>query len=288
MDLGELIARTEPLLGQARAKLELQSKHNPENVRVLYQLADIVRAQGDLNQSARLYEQVLQKDPENLMARQRLAVLSPKLFHAEQQPDSIACPFVLNQSFLDPDELESVWKLVISRQSMFGQSRVYNSEKLTDIRYSNVLYEQQLQGLLPWFLDKVETKLRESFQQLGLDSFDPAKKEIQLTAHKDGGFYNVHSDKVENSPSRSRVVTYVYYFHSQPKQFCGGDLLLYDRCAEKQVHSWWYTRLVSQHNVLLFFPSSFYHQVTPVRQKAPRFLDSRFTINGWFHRTVHD
>ncbi len=118
--------------------------------------------------------------------------------------------------------------------------------------------------------------------QLKIHSFVPLGIEAQLTAHNDGHFYKIHNDN--GSPdTMNRVLTYVYYFHREPKGFSGGELLLYDGAmhnnsmmAVRSSHT-----IQPRNNSIVFFPSHFMHEVLPITCTSRAFRDSRFTINGW-------
>jgi Rps23 Pro-64 3,4-dihydroxylase Tpa1-like proline 4-hydroxylase len=45
-----------------------------------------------------------------------------------------------------------------------------------------------------------------------------------------------------------------------------------------------YRTIVPQQNQAVFFLSSLAHEITPVECPSGAFADSRFTVNGWFHR----
>lgn len=72
-------------------------------------------------------------------------------------------------------------------------------------------------------LPQVIPKLAVNFDKLG-------NSELQLTLHVKGDFFRVHRGSSDNPKSllNSRKITFVYYFYRQPKQFTGGDLLLFD------------------------------------------------------------
>ena len=77
-------------------------------------------------------------------------------------------------------------------------------------------------------------------------------------------------------------MTFVYYFHRQPRRFSGGDLLLFDTDPEQDACGAKYTRIAPSHNSILFFPSACYHQVLPVVCESSDDA-GRFTLNGWTH-----
>ena len=89
--------------------------------------------------------------------------------------------------------------------------------------------------------------------------------ETQLTASGDGDYFKLHNDN--GSPdSATRVVTYVWYFHKDPKPFRGGEIRLYD--MESHNGHWHacetYRDIEVLHNLLVVFPSYQLHEVLPV------------------------
>ncbi len=122
-------------------------------------------------------------------------------------------------------------------------------------------------------------------QRLGMPAWPVDDIEIQLTAHNDGNYYKIHNDN--GSPdAASRELTYVYYFHREPKPFTGGELRVYDSRIENgfYVAADSYQTIEPQNNTIVFFLSRYLHEVLPVSCPSQRFADSRFTLNGWVRK----
>lgn len=109
--------------------------------------------------------------------------------------------------------------------------------------------------------------------------------EAQMTSHNDGNYYKVHNDNGHPDIAK-RELTYVYYFHGQPKAFSGGELKLYDSRVENKfyVAAESSQTIEPRDNRIVFFLSRYMHEVLPVRCPSRQFKDGRFTINGWLHR----
>ncbi len=109
--------------------------------------------------------------------------------------------------------------------------------------------------------------------------------EAQLTSHNDNNFYKVHNDN-GSADTAHRVLTFVYYFHRQPKAFSGGELRVYDHKVHNGYHyaADTYRTVQPSDNSIVFFASEEMHEVTMVQCESRAFLDSRFTINGWISR----
>ena len=84
----------------------------------------------------------------------------------------------------------------------------------------------------------------------------------------------------------SRRITFVYFFHREPRQFEGGELLLHDSDGggNRHVSCRSYQTVVPRQNQIVFFPCSLVHEITPVECPSKAFADSRFTLNGWLHK----
>jgi len=126
------------------------------------------------------------------------------------------------------------------------------------------------------------------FTRVGKDEGRLEEKtyEIELVAHGDGGFYHRHIDTFTGSGrSRSgdRVVSCVYYFHSRPKQFAGGELRLYPlptRVAPAPEP----IDVAPEHDTLVAFSSWMPHEVMPTVCPTKQFKDYRFSINCWVYQ----
>jgi len=123
------------------------------------------------------------------------------------------------------------------------------------------------------------------FRTLELPPFSVDYIESQLTAHNDGNYYKVHNDN-GSSNTATRELTYVYYFHREPKPFLGGELVIYDSKIENTyyVNADSFKTIEPRNNSIVFFLSRYMHEVLPVSCLSRSFQDSRFTINGWIHR----
>jgi Rps23 Pro-64 3,4-dihydroxylase Tpa1-like proline 4-hydroxylase len=94
-------------------------------------------------------------------------------------------------------------------------------------------------------------------------------------------------DAPRNSPRVNRVINFVYYFHRVPRPYTGGELLLFDSDVEADTYTRArFTRVVTEDNTIIFFPSPYYHSVLPVECPSKDFSDSRFAINGHVFRRL--
>lgn len=122
--------------------------------------------------------------------------------------------------------------------------------------------------------DWMDAHLAELCRALGIDTFTPRKREMQLTVHGDGDFYKVHTDD-QGRDVAARALSYLYYFHREPKAYEGGALAIH--AAETFT-------IEPHHDSVVVFPSYLPHEVLPVRVPSGDLADGRFTINGWLWR----
>ena len=197
------------------------------------------------------------------------------------QPTDEKSPYTVLESFIDPAVHAELLSFVLEHEKEFAASSVSTND--TDYRRSKVLHQ------FPPFSELFRERLRSLQPQLargfGMGEFPVGDIECQLTAHNDGDYFKLHNDN--GSPDTlERAISYVYYFNSEPKSFSGGEFRLYNsriangryECGDKAAE------ITPKNNSILFFPSHCHHEVLPVRCPSNRFVDSRFTINGWVRR----
>ncbi len=194
----------------------------------------------------------------------------------------ISVPFHRIENFLSAEERQSVLKRVLSRESEFTASAVTTGDK--SVRKSVVLTADET--IAPMFRTKI-MKLLPELTGFADPKFAEATRlddiECQVTAHLDGGFFQIHNDS-GSEDTRSRVVTFVYYFESRPNSFLGGELRIYEPELHGKDGRTRYTIVPPTDNSLVFFPSGVMHEVLPTYVQSKIFSDSRFTINGWIRR----
>lgn len=185
--------------------------------------------------------------------------------------------------FLSPEEHEAALQVALTREDQFVGSKT--TTNAADYRRSSILYATLYPELYELLRQRILAILPVVVDQLKMPRFTPSQVEMQLTAHNDGCFYKIHNDS--GSPETlTRVLTYVYYFYQEPKQFSGGELRLYETDLDGSMvtasdHSHTVEPL---NNRIVFFDSRCKHEVLPVRCPSQQFADSRFTLNGWIRR----
>lgn len=124
--------------------------------------------------------------------------------------------------------------------------------------------------------------LEPALKKLNHPAFPVGRIEMQITASGNGDYFRLHADSDAKS---TREVSFVYYFHREPRRFSGGELRLYQSKVVdgKLIPADHPQTLSPRQDMLLLFPSTNDHEVLPVRVPTGAFADSRFTVNGWIH-----
>jgi Rps23 Pro-64 3,4-dihydroxylase Tpa1-like proline 4-hydroxylase len=195
---------------------------------------------------------------------------------------------VVLDEFLSPAELNALMQYVLEQEAQFQISQVLSpgvSGGAIDYeqRRSRVLMD--LGGHEKVITDHLLTCLPRVLQKWGRDPFPISRIESQTTASNHGDFFRCHSDN--GAPEvATREVTFVYFFHREPKAFSGGELRIYDSAPESDGYpATSHCRpIVPEQNQLVLFPSGLSHEITSVECLSGQFADSRFTVNGWLHK----
>ena len=138
------------------------------------------------------------------------------------------------------------------------------------------------QGLM---LARIKAVLPRVLEKLGMAEFSITDMEAQVTASNHGDFFHFHSDNGSDRVAL-RHLTFVYFFHREPRQFEGGELRIHDARLEDgtYISEGGYQTIVPLQNQIVFFPCELLHEITPVNCTSQLFADSRFTLNGWLRR----
>jgi Rps23 Pro-64 3,4-dihydroxylase Tpa1-like proline 4-hydroxylase len=194
---------------------------------------------------------------------------------------------VILEEFLPPQELENLIQDTLRHESEFHLSEVVspgvNGGAIDfEHRRSRVLLDIGTHGAA--LAATVKACLPRLLPRLGYGLFPISRLETQITASNDGDFFRWHNDNAHEEVA-SRELTFVYFFHREPRKFRGGELRIYDsRWQDGYVPTENYRNIVPRQNQLVVFPSCLAHEITLVDCPSRAFADSRFTVNGWFHR----
>ena len=283
IDFSDAMAHSTMMLVKAESILKQSLTLKPSDEKLLWSLAETLRQLGKRSEATEYYQRLLKVNPNHIIAKHLCHIFKEEPIDKSLSDSFLPTPFVRIDNFLSEDELQIVWQEIEMNKEAFQGSLVADNQEKLNTRRSKILFEENLTKISPFFFSKLEEKLKLYWDHIAVESFSPTLKEIQLTMSLDGEFFKIHRDTGEKKPTINRKVTFVYYFHSTPQKFSGGDLLLFDTNRQSKEFAAKYTRMAPTHNSLLLFPSECYHQVTPVTVDSEDFHDGRFTLNGWLH-----
>jgi len=224
--------------------------------------------------------------PPGISAReQRNPVLEPS---DHDSPALLAARPVILDEFLAPAELDSLIQYALEHESDFQVSEVISP----GVPGGAVDYDQRRSRVLldlgkhkDSIVSRLTPALAPILPRLGHEPFAISRMEAQITASNHGDYFRWHSDNAQDEVA-SREITFVYFFHREPRRFRGGELRIYDSRLEATgyVPTPNYRGIVPEQNQLVLFNSALAHEITPVDCASGSFADSRFTVNGWLHR----
>ncbi len=201
------------------------------------------------------------------------------------RPPVLPAKCVVLDEFLASQEVEELRTYALQHEADFRTSAVVSPTDEGGVvdyehRRSRVLMDLGRHQEL--MLDRIKAVLPQVLDKLGMEKFAIADAEVQITASNDGDFFLCHSDS-GNELVSSRRLTFVYFFHGEPRQFEGGELHIHDARLEggNYVSEGSYQTIVPGQNQIVFFPCELLHEITPVKCPSQLFADSRFTVNGW-------
>jgi Rps23 Pro-64 3,4-dihydroxylase Tpa1-like proline 4-hydroxylase len=197
-------------------------------------------------------------------------------------PESILEISVAN--FLGPEDRQKLLDYVISQEDNFKPATVIQATSPTvneKVRRAKTL--DKLGEFEAKFAERIKEQLQPVLNKLGHKAFQMGRIEMQITASNDGDYFRLHQD---SDPKSTREISFVYFFHREPRRFSGGELRIYQgRLVDDRVVPADQSHTLSpRQDTIVFFPSLNEHEVLPVRVPSRSFGDSRLTLNGWIHR----
>ncbi|MCF2970436.1 2OG-Fe(II) oxygenase [Synechococcus sp. Nb3U1] len=270
------------------------------HIKVVYRGEQVLEAKAYLAVSQQVLNLSAARKTLTSQGSQAILSTSKATSKGERQPASptpgFTPPFQI-YNFFSATEAEQLLTYSLEQEAAFepSQGQTYGTEDEQSQEDRNYRFSWVLETIQP----KVENQIRQAVRaalpqalaELGMDLFEPAHIEVQLTAHNHGHYFKLHNDNGSEVTAR-RTLTFVYYFSRQPQPFLGGELRVYPGAAAKvgadrgltllQPHL--YTPIQPRHNSIVFFPSQLWHEVRRVRCPSRVFADSRFTFNGWVYR----
>ncbi|WP_406013771.1 2OG-Fe(II) oxygenase [Streptomyces sp. NBC_00984] len=184
-------------------------------------------------------------------------------------------------------------RAIASTGDTLKPSMIRDREVVPDVRRS-----RSCQGFAaPELMAAIDDVLEAVEHTLGI-SCRYTEPDYSLNVHNDGDFYRPHQDTSADFSPR-RLLTFVYYLHRTPQPFDGGELRVFDaalplhtdttgKWEERTWRDW-----EPEHDSIVFFPPTAWHEVRPVGCPSKQHADSRFAVNGWLcspdpaHRASH-
>ena len=269
------------LFDQAEAVLRRTLAAHPHDTKALRRLGDIQRGKGAFSAALDTYRRLHAADPGHPAAAWGISILRGGRVPHAAPPGPRPGPFVRLTNFLTPTQQKRLCMSIRAARDQFVPAMVGKGDVRPETRAAWTANRRMVQGVRPWFGPKLRSVLPHVRARLRVVALHRARIEMDVTVYLGGQFYKGHRDNTEER-HRLRKLSYVYYFHRQPRRFAGGDLLLYDTDPEtSRATAGAFTRIEPVYNSLVLFPSDAYHEITPVECEARDFLDGRFTVNGW-------
>jgi Rps23 Pro-64 3,4-dihydroxylase Tpa1-like proline 4-hydroxylase len=200
---------------------------------------------------------------------------------APGRPQAVPARYVRLHGVLGPEKKARLLEAAIARAPELVPSRV--TTNVSGYRRSRLVGRPG--ELAADVVARVRDLLPELCGRLDVPPFPVGVTEAQLTLHVDGDYFRVHTDNGDEG-TRAREISYIYYFHREPRRFTGGELVLYDgRGEDGQVAPVGLPIVIEPaDDSLVVFPSGCLHEVRPVQLTSPDQADGRFTLNGWVRR----
>ena len=276
------------LLDQAEAVLRRTCAAHPHDTNALRRLGDIQRGKGAFSAALDTYRRLHAADPGHPAAAWWISILCGGRVPHPAPPGPRPVPFVRLTNFLTPTQQKRLCTSIRAARDQFVPAMVGKNDVRPETRAAWTANRRTMQGVRPWFGPKLRSVLPHVRARLRVVALHRARIEMEVTVYLGGQSYKGHRDNTEGG-NRLRKLSYVYYFHRQPRRFAGGDLLLHDTDPEtSSATAGAFTRIEPRHNSLVVFPSGAYHEITPVECETRDFLDGRFTVNGWVRSQSED
>jgi predicted 2-oxoglutarate/Fe(II)-dependent dioxygenase YbiX len=175
------------------------------------------------------------------------------------------------EKILSPERITTP-SLVYSRKN---QKSVTSLNHRNSISLSNNAYIREISNKLQ---NTVEQYWQEILLTLQIKNFAKSTVESNCVIYGNDCYFKRHQDTITFARKKRRI-SWVYYFHKEPKQFSGGELIFYK--GKEEV-----ARVAPQAGMLIVFDSSMYHEVLTVHVKSNDFTNGRFTITGFINQKL--
>jgi hypothetical protein len=185
------------------------------------------------------------------------------------------------------DPVPQLVDYAVAHAQEFKDSEVFRADSTAPVVDTAQRRSRTLDDLGPFrqeFTERIKEVLAPLLARLKYPAFPLGEIEMQISASGDGDYFRMHRDRDDTD---TREISFVYFFHAEPRQFSGGELRIFDNeiVNGKSVPTDRSQLISPRPGMAVFFPSRNEHEVLPVRVPSKEFRNSRFTVNGWIHRT---
>ena len=258
---------------------------------ILARLAgDLARSSGELAAAGRHYALAAALNPDDHAATALAHLFRGELPATGDRRLQRAVPFVRIENLLPAANIAAISAELRSPEIALSPNWIgVEKGKAIDPEFRNSHRLRDVGRLADIVLPQVGAAIERSgaLPILGLEHLRLSAPDLSVNLHVHGGIFRPHKDVGYSNPLRR--LTYVYYFHTMPRRFTGGDLLLFDDdIASGTYQKLSYTRIPPDHNSLVLFPSDRIHGVTAVECPRVEPIDARWTLNGWLHEIAGD
>ena len=254
------------------------------NGQALWRLGDIHRMQGNLDAARDLYRRLSESGPGRQKASWLSALLDGRGLPEVPPHGTYPAPFVWMKDFLTTQECDRLFALALARREHFGAARVVdNAEEggrvKPEARITLEMESCARRDVRLWLLPRIEHAIPEIVARLRLEDPGRYRIEMNMRVYPASGFYTIHCDS-RAGLFRDRVLSFICFFHPEPRRFSGGDLLLYDSNQRGGHPVPAFSRIEPLRGGIVFFMCEDWHQVTPVECDSEDFGAGRFVLSG--------
>jgi SM-20-related protein len=190
-------------------------------------------------------------------------------------------------SFLGAAVCEQLRSELVRRESQFGVPQVGGIVASTNTNARNSLLLSDVVEFCSVFTAAIKSALPFIERELGVNPLVSYDLELEAARYGNAGFYKKHVDTftgADRTRGFDRVLSCVYYMHSQPKRFSGGALRLYPLAPGTDGRDC--IDIAPANDTLAVFSSWQPHEVLPVASDQHDFESGRFSINCWILRVL--
>lgn len=265
------------MLRIALQKLRQTRDQQPDNIKTLKRIGEVYRQMGMLQEAKEAYESILSFDKTHEEALHWVYVLHFDLMaEVQTQLKERNAVFYIKHSLLGQEHEKLLLEFVAKNIESFKELGVFMNES-NELMDSNIRQTKGLRGcddigrrVLSW----IENNYKELCDFFNIPHSSLKFTPTEITICGNGDFGLAHKDSEQNS------LSFLYYFHNQPKSFSGGDLYIYDGDLQNDKSNHTYTKVNIQSDMFLIFPSHYYHEITPVQCPDNNLLNGRMAFVG--------